>query len=194
MKQIGGDGGPSPVENAKEMEASLNGIEQKKSSLESRVATLKSELDGKVQDHAETQAFASQVGFALAVDLVLLLTSLGRENNGERVGGCHPPAVHPPPHHHQQSTSIHLSIYISISHARHAICSLARCRTSSTTRSSRPSTRGSRPRWRTPAWTPPRWSESRRSTRSSRSWPRSDPQSRARPTSRPARSRPSRRT
>lgn len=60
VRQIG-DSSRSPLETVKEMEASLNGIEQKKASLESRVAALKSELDGKAQDYAETQAFASQV-------------------------------------------------------------------------------------------------------------------------------------
>lgn len=51
----------NPIEMAKQLESSLNGVEQKRASLESRMSTLKSELEIKTQDHADTQSFASQV-------------------------------------------------------------------------------------------------------------------------------------
>ncbi len=54
-------GNSNPVEMAKQLESSLNGVEQKRASLESRISTLKSELESKTQDHADTQSFASQV-------------------------------------------------------------------------------------------------------------------------------------
>lgn len=54
-------GNSDPIEMAKQLESSLNGVEQKRASLESRVSTLKSELETKTQDLADAQAFASQV-------------------------------------------------------------------------------------------------------------------------------------
>lgn len=51
----------NPYQAAKEMEKSLSSIDDKKSSLESRLSNLKVELEKNVQDHQETLCFAEQV-------------------------------------------------------------------------------------------------------------------------------------